>query len=78
MATEEAMFVDPFIKPIRGLFANYITTLKTFKKKHSLLLATCDIILKDDSQDFVTYAEFGERMVSWSKKNFRLGLPKTV
>ena len=54
------MFVDPFIKPIRGLFANYITTLKTFKKKHSLLLATYDIILKDDSKDFVTYAEFGE------------------
>ena len=46
MATKEAMFVDPFIKPIRGLFANYITTLKTFKKKHSLLLATYDIILK--------------------------------
>ena len=60
MATEEAMFVDPFIKPIRGLFANYITTLKTFKKKYSLLLATYDIILKDDSKDFVTYAEFGE------------------
>ena len=60
MATEEAMFMDPFIKPIRGLFANYITTLKTFKKKHSLLLATYDIILKDDSKDFVTYAEFGE------------------
>ena len=60
MATEEAMFVDPFIKPIRGLFANYVTTLKTFKKKHSLLLATYDIILKDDSKDFMTYAEFGE------------------
>ena len=60
MATEETVFVDPFIKPIRGLFANYITTLETFKKKHSLLLSTYDIILKDDSKDFVTYAEFGE------------------
>ena len=60
MAMEEAVFVDPFIKPIRGLFANYITMLKTFKTKHSLLLATYDIILKDDSEDFVIYAEFGD------------------
>ena len=78
MATEEAMFMDPFIKPIRGLFANYFTMLKTFKKKHSLLLATYDIILKDDSKDFVTYAEFGkgedgelvkEKFQTWVAKN---------
>ena len=52
--------MDPFIKPIRGLYANYITTLERFKKEHSLLLVNYDIILKDDSKDFVIYAEFGE------------------
>ena len=60
MVANETVFVDPFIKPIRGLYANYITTLERFKKEHSLLLVNYDIILKDDSKDFVIYAEFGE------------------
>ena len=60
MAADETVLVDPFIKPIRGLYTSYITTLETFRKEHSLLLADYDIILKDDSKDFVICAEFGE------------------
>ena len=60
MVADETVFMDPFIKPTRSLYASYITTLETFRKEHSLLLVNYDIILKDDSKDFVIYAEFGE------------------